>query len=960
MAFSNATLPTRLVICVDGTQYNDSGACKTSSSQTNVHRIYAGLKGGRCVCRSSGITFNQVLRYVPGIGSADDAFSKDRIQASVLGQGYLKQIQDVYESCCQLTGSQDEVWLFGFSRGAYVVRAVAGLLHHFGAVATAGQPEYARDFKKTLKEAERRQGRASGLALSPVSSITTAAFRPAPRIRFIGAFDTIKAVSDHAPFDITFSRSIEHMRHAMALHEDRKALAPEIIFPDDFYRTALKETRRSFVQAHFTGNHADMGGSAKKAGLGLYPLQWMLYEARACGLSVGVDSDSRAWSGNPLAVALPNPQIDGQCAGEWSCTTANGIAVTMHDLGEVHERGTLNKDYAIKLNTRSSSIRQKKTRDLFTDAGSLRGYCDWSPQGTIIHPSVYLLLDENTGVSLETKELKLQRHIEDWRERMLGSRNGVVNTGFWLGADADDDAELGAIRVLVCGNTGVGKSTLINKTFGVDVTQSSNRTRGLHDCREEITFEGRPDLIVHDSGGFEAGADDEYLAIEAFLKDKSAAEDVKDKLHVIWFCVDINSPRTLQTATEKLFRAVSQYASEVPIVVVATKKDDFLDIEFGTCRKALKKEGKRFDEEACEQYAEEKLRERVETIRSEMESVQGGRLDACLAVSQDDTESVAQLSKTTSQCFDTDKVRLLFVAAQVTRIDLKIDLALCEVMRRYKRLIRSATGSAFAPMGATINRKLSTTAVTKSVIKCFGLPTVSADTAIEALTTNVWKMLGANITIAFAESLHLIGILGSAALSGIPVWLITGAINTSYVVPATCRLFLIMACDLTFVLARSFKEVTFRASRQPNERDVSAAARNYRVRGYAQHVHRDIKRLVPRRNVLKSFKADEVQRGLEAMLMRYKDKLMEAVDLPLTVQGLKIGSDFDDDTSTEADSTLYSDVKEASSTLVELESHSPVAAELETDRPVVELPAESRASELADGSLVTKRHELEA
>lgn len=79
---------------------------------------------------------------------------------------------------------------------------------------------------------------------------------------------------------------------------------------------------------------------------------------------------------------------------------------------------------------------------------------------------------------------------------------------------------------------------------------------------------------------------------------------------------------------------MSQYASDVPIVLVATKKDDFLDIEFGTHRKALKKEGKRFDEEACEQYAEAKLRERVDMIRCEMESVPGGRLDACLAVSQ--------------------------------------------------------------------------------------------------------------------------------------------------------------------------------------------------------------------------------------------------------------------------------------------------------------------------------------
>lgn len=52
------------------------------------------------------------------------------------------------------------------------------------------------------------------------------------------------------------------------------------------------------------------------------------------------------------------------------------------------------------------------------------------------------------------------------------------------------------------------------------------------------------------------------------------------------------------------------------------------------CRKTLKREGKPFDEEACEAYAEERLAERIDVIRSEMESVPGGRLDACIAVSQ--------------------------------------------------------------------------------------------------------------------------------------------------------------------------------------------------------------------------------------------------------------------------------------------------------------------------------------
>lgn len=109
-------------------------------------------------------------------------------------------------------------------------------------------------------------------------------------------------------------------------------------------------------------------------------------------------------------------------------------------------------------------------------------------------------------------------------------------------------------------------------------TQSSHRTRGIHDVREEITWEGRPDLIVHDSGGFEAGTDDELLAIEEFLRERAAADTVLARVHVIWFCVDMNSSRTLQSVTEKLFFAVSKYAKDVPIMIVATKKDQLLDV----------------------------------------------------------------------------------------------------------------------------------------------------------------------------------------------------------------------------------------------------------------------------------------------------------------------------------------------------------------------------------------------
>ena len=140
-------LATRLIICVDGTSFDTS----SSSNETNVHRIYTLTQRGTCTDSSSGVIFNQIVTYVPGHGCPNDLISKDRLRAGLVAQSYLKQIQELYYRCSQLFGEKDEVWLFGFGRGAFVVRAVAGLLHTFGAVAPPDHAESTSDFKKMLK-----------------------------------------------------------------------------------------------------------------------------------------------------------------------------------------------------------------------------------------------------------------------------------------------------------------------------------------------------------------------------------------------------------------------------------------------------------------------------------------------------------------------------------------------------------------------------------------------------------------------------------------------------------------------------------------------------------------------------------------------------------------------------------------------------------------------------------------
>ena len=157
---SDQACPIRLIICVDG-------ALRAEDQATSIHRIYSGAKSGKCV-DITGELWDQRPVYVPAVGSGDDVFLKDRLQASVLGQGYVKQIRHVYESCCRLRDSRDEVWLFGFGRGGFVARAVAGLLHHYGALASAGQLDFSKDFKKLLKTIESRTGSGSSL-LTPVN-----------------------------------------------------------------------------------------------------------------------------------------------------------------------------------------------------------------------------------------------------------------------------------------------------------------------------------------------------------------------------------------------------------------------------------------------------------------------------------------------------------------------------------------------------------------------------------------------------------------------------------------------------------------------------------------------------------------------------------------------------------------------------------------------------------------------
>jgi uncharacterized protein (DUF2235 family) len=372
---STTSLPTRLIVCADGTWCTPDGPVgQDYKNISNVYRVCASVRVGECE-DLQGRKFNQQKVYYPGIGSKANIAPLERLMTGVFGNECIKQISDIYERCCLLDGPEDEVWFYGFSRGAYVVRAVAGLLHYLRALTSAGTPAFGADYAQAL-EVYKAMQKSSKLGPGQIHSYFSAITRAPPKIRFVGVFDTVKAVDDHSLYNISFNESIQNLRHALALNEDRNAFTPEYLFPE-FNRNQLRQ--RTFVQAWFLGAHIDMGGSAAKDGLALYPLQWMLLESRSIGLACKFDGSfsSRAIIDNPLDVVLPKEELRGKGVDLWSCKVENGLSVEMQDLRKVHELPGYYGRYDIRLNRRNAVYFTKCAREPFNPDGELQGYCGY-------------------------------------------------------------------------------------------------------------------------------------------------------------------------------------------------------------------------------------------------------------------------------------------------------------------------------------------------------------------------------------------------------------------------------------------------------------------------------------------------------------------------------------------------------------------------------------------------------
>lgn len=342
----------RIVLCIDGTN-NDP-----LHGRTNVSRFF------RMLSKAPG---GQVAYYQPGVGTLDPDSARSSARLWLRRVGDLaaawmmsRHVESAYRFLMECHEDGDEIFLFGFSRGAYTCRVLAGMLTKVGLL-PRGHREMVGFAWEVYKPPRNFQaaGRFKKYYAKDVP------------IRFMGLWDTVRSVG--TPWrPRTFAhtqanRGVQTVRHALALDERR------VFYPTNLWAAGPADGM-DVLQVWFCGAHADVGGGYTgddDPGLGAIPLAWMVREAKSAGVTFIAEEERRLlWrkekaAPEALSVAdvvgefvedpghdeiarhaywrlpelLPFPhwaqEESGEWAREWTCHRERGRRVPSHTF--IHE-----------------------------------------------------------------------------------------------------------------------------------------------------------------------------------------------------------------------------------------------------------------------------------------------------------------------------------------------------------------------------------------------------------------------------------------------------------------------------------------------------------------------------------------------------------------------------------------------------------------------------------------------
>ncbi|NKQ51443.1 DUF2235 domain-containing protein [Amycolatopsis sp. K13G38] len=269
----------RLVICCDGTWNTWK-----QPAPTNV------VKVSEAVAPMDEHAVLQLGYYHAGVGTRP----WDRVLGGAFGFGLSRNVRACYRFLVRHFEPGDEVFLFGFSRGAYTARSTAGFIRNCGILARHNEDRIAEAYR-LYRDRDPATGPDSPRAREFRARYAHEDVTP---IRFIGVWDTVGAlgiplsggrlinlVNRRWQFhDTQLSSTIRSAFQALAIDEKRRPFTPAVWKPSPAADGQQRE------QVWFTGVHSDVGGGYPQTALSDLTLRWMTARARACGLAFTEDA----------------------------------------------------------------------------------------------------------------------------------------------------------------------------------------------------------------------------------------------------------------------------------------------------------------------------------------------------------------------------------------------------------------------------------------------------------------------------------------------------------------------------------------------------------------------------------------------------------------------------------------------------------------------------------------------
>lgn len=303
----------RLVFCFDGT-WNRLSAIYPTNVVTTAQSITPVAKKGVV----------QIIHYDAGVGTGED----DRWKGGLFGEGLIDKIIDAYTFLVFNYEPGDELYVFGFSRGAFTARAFVGLVRNVGVI----QRKFAAKIADAvaLYKKRREDANHNGEDLlkfrweySPevcvdidenswrVKNCTgyKTGIGSIVRIAYLGVWDTVGAIGvpsdiifakyanrNEQYFDLELTSMVVSARHAVSIDEERKTFAPTLWPNFEALNASLgfasTASDAPYQQKWFPGNHGSVGGGGDIRGLSDRALVWILDGAEKMGLEVDRDPGS--------------------------------------------------------------------------------------------------------------------------------------------------------------------------------------------------------------------------------------------------------------------------------------------------------------------------------------------------------------------------------------------------------------------------------------------------------------------------------------------------------------------------------------------------------------------------------------------------------------------------------------------------------------------------------------------